>query len=66
MAGELIAFYQLGYGVAAFGVGPLRGGTGMAFSTLFGGASIVAAVLAGITFFVIRRPSPRFSASNLP
>jgi len=24
MSGELIAFYQLGYGVAAFGTGPLR------------------------------------------
>src|SRR5215831_20463023 len=24
MAGELIAFYQVGYGVAAFGTGPLR------------------------------------------
>lgn len=66
MAGELIAFYQLGYGVAAFGVGPLRGVTGMAFSTLFGSASIVAAVLAVVTFFVIRRPSSRFFTSNLP
>src|SRR5215475_1488770 len=26
IAGELIAFYQLGYGVAAFGIGPLQDG----------------------------------------
>ena len=31
MAGGLIAFYQMGYGIAAFGVGPLEklGGSGL-------------------------------------
>ncbi len=57
MAGELIAFYQLGYGVAAFGIGPLRDVTGLPFSMLFAGASIVAAFLAVVALFVIRRPS---------
>jgi fucose permease len=56
MAGELIAFYQLGYGVAAFGIGPLRDLIGLAFSTILAAGSIVAAPLAIIALFVIRRP----------
>jgi hypothetical protein len=35
MAGELIAFYQLGHGVVAFGTGPLRDLIGLPFSTIF-------------------------------
>jgi MFS family permease len=57
MAGELIAFYQLGYGVAAFGIGPLRDLVGLAFSTILAAGSIVAAPLAIIALFVIRRPT---------
>jgi MFS transporter, FHS family, glucose/mannose:H+ symporter len=57
MAGELIAFYQLGYGVAAFGIGPLRDLIGLAFSTIMAAGSIVAAPLAIIALFVIRRPT---------
>jgi FHS family glucose/mannose:H+ symporter-like MFS transporter len=57
MAGELIAFYQLGYGVAAFGTGPLRDLIGLPFSTIFAAGSIVAAPLAVIALFVIRRPA---------
>jgi MFS transporter, FHS family, glucose/mannose:H+ symporter len=56
MAGGLIAFYQLGYGVAAFGIGPLRDVIGLAFSTILAAGSIVAAPLAIIALFVIRRP----------
>jgi FHS family glucose/mannose:H+ symporter-like MFS transporter len=52
MAGELIAFYQLGYGVAAFGIGPLRDLLDLRFSTIFSAGSIVAALLAAIAFFV--------------
>ena len=33
--GALIAFYQVGYGVAAFGVGPLRQLAGLDYSSLF-------------------------------
>jgi MFS family permease len=57
MAGELIAFYQLGYGVAAFGIGPLRDLIGLAFSTIFAAGSVVAAPLVVIALFVIRRPT---------
>ena len=63
MAGELIAFYQLGYGVAAFGTGPLRDLIGLQFSTIFAAGSVVALALVVIAALVIRgplatRPSP--------
>jgi fucose permease len=63
MAGELIAFYQLGYGVAAFGTGPLRDLIGLQYSTIFAAGSVVALALVVIASFVIRgplatRPSP--------
>jgi fucose permease len=56
MAGELIAFYQLGYGVAAFGTGPLRDTMGLSFSMIFAGGSVVALPLAVIARLIIRRP----------
>jgi MFS transporter, FHS family, glucose/mannose:H+ symporter len=59
IAGELIAFYQLGYGVAAFGIGPLRDVIGLPFHTIFAGGSIVAALLAVFAWSVIRRPPSR-------
>ena len=56
MAGGLIAFYQLGYGVAAFGTGALRDMIGLSYSTIFAAGSIVAAPLVVVAWFVIRRP----------
>jgi MFS family permease len=56
MAGELIAFYQLGYGVAAFGTGPLRDMIGLPFSMIFAAGSVVALPLAVIAAVIIRRP----------
>jgi FHS family glucose/mannose:H+ symporter-like MFS transporter len=55
MSGELIAFYQLGYGLAAFGVGPLRTVGGLAYSTVFSLGSVVAFGLAAAALLVIRR-----------
>jgi MFS transporter, FHS family, glucose/mannose:H+ symporter len=55
MSGGLIAFYQLGYGVAAFGIGPLQGLLGWSFATIFAAGSLVALPLAVIAFFVARR-----------
>jgi MFS transporter, FHS family, glucose/mannose:H+ symporter len=57
LAGEMIAFYQLGYGVAAFGIGPLRDWIGLPFHTIFAAASIVAGLLAVIAFLAVRRPT---------
>ena len=54
MAGGLIAFYQLGYGVAAFGIGPLQGLFGLSFSTIFAAGSVVAAPIIVIAWLVIR------------
>ena len=51
VAGGVIAFYQLGYGIAAFGVGPLQH-AGLSLSAIFGGTALVAAALAGLSFVV--------------
>ncbi len=57
MSGALIAFYQVGYGIAAFGVGPLRELAGLAYSTVFSTASLLAIALAITALKVIRRPA---------
>ena len=59
MAGGLIAFYQLGYGIAASGVGPLQTVLGLPYSTIFAAGGIVAVPLVLIALFVIRRPLDR-------
>jgi MFS family permease len=58
VAGGVIAFYQAGYGIAAFGVGPLLD-HGVELTTIFDFAAVVALALAGASFVVARRrPSP--------
>src|SRR5690242_7068171 len=54
MAGGVIAFYQFGYGIAAFGVGPLDD-AGASLSRIFGFTAIVAAAMGLLSFFVTRR-----------
>jgi predicted MFS family arabinose efflux permease len=54
VAGGLIAFYQIGYGVAAFGVGPLQSEAGLGLSTIYGGTAILALVMAGLAFIIVR------------
>jgi MFS family permease len=54
VAGAVIAFYQLGYGVAAFGAGPLQS-AGVTLPTLFGLTAIVAAAMGVLSFAVTRR-----------
>ena len=53
VAGGIVAFYQLGFGIAAFGVGPLER-AGISLAAIFRGAAIVAAVLAGLSFLVVK------------
>jgi MFS family permease len=53
-AGGLIAFYQIGYGIAAFGVGPLQTWAGLDLSIIFGGTAIVALAMAAVSFVVTR------------
>ncbi len=56
-AGLIIAFYQVGYGIAAFGVGPLLDLAGISLSALYGVTAIVAVVLGVLAFVVVpRRP----------
>ena len=59
MAGELIAFYQRGYGAAAFGIGPLHDRLDLAFATIFAMGSIVAVLLAVSAAFLIRHAVAR-------
>ena len=58
VAGGVIAFYQLGYGSAAFGVGPLLA-AGVELPTVYAVAAVIAAALGAWSFVVAgRRPSP--------
>ena len=65
VVGGIIAFYQLGYGIAAFGAGPLQN-AGVSLSAIFGGTAIVAAVTAGFSFLVVtgRRTKPGHSTAD--
>ena len=54
VAGWLLAFYLSGYGIAAFGVGPLRD-AGVPFPTIFTASAGVAVVLGALSFGVTRQ-----------
>ena len=53
MSGELVAFYQAGYGVAAFGVGPLRDFAGLPFATIYSFGSLVAGAMLIVALAVV-------------
>jgi predicted MFS family arabinose efflux permease len=55
VAGGLIAFYQVGYGIAAFGVGPLQTRAGLGLNTIYGGTAVVALVMSLLAFVVTRK-----------
>ncbi|MHB8588441.1 MAG: MFS transporter [Candidatus Dormibacteraceae bacterium] len=58
VAGGIIAFYQFGYGVAAFGAGPLQDAS-IGLPALYGLTAILALVLGGLSFAVAHgRPGP--------
>jgi MFS family permease len=56
-AGGVIAFYQVGYGIAAFGSGPLQA-SGVTLSTLFGATAGVAIVM-GLVAFIVTSARPQ-------
>ena len=58
VAGLLIAFYQMGYGLAAFGIGPLQETVGLSLSTIYLAAAVVAVAMGILSFTVVRRPRP--------
>ena len=51
--GPLIACYQLGYGLAAFGIAPLRDHAGLGLRSLFGGAAAIALALAALSAVIV-------------
>ena len=55
VAGGVIACYQLGYGIAAFGVGPLLD-HGVGLPTVYAVAAAIALGLAALSHVVARRP----------
>ena len=57
VAGGLIAFYQIGYGVAAFGVGPLEARLSLSLGAIYGGTTGVALALAVFAKRIAHRPA---------
>ncbi|MBV9322381.1 MAG: MFS transporter [Chloroflexi bacterium] len=66
-AGFLIAFYQMGYGIAAFGVGPLERFTGLDLQQIYGLVAIVALGMGVLSFVVAprRAAEPAAQAAEL-
>jgi MFS family permease len=54
-AGGLIAFYQIGYGIAVFGVGPLQTWAGLDLNIIYGGTAAVALAMAAVSLLVTRK-----------
>ena len=54
VAGAVIAFYQFGYGIAAFGAGPLLA-AGVTLSAIFGVTAVLALAMGGLSFLLARR-----------
>jgi fucose permease len=57
VAGGVIAFYQAGYGVAAFGAGPLQA-AGAGLPLVFGLTAVAAGALGGLALAVAGRQAP--------
>jgi len=55
IAGGMIAFYQLGYGIAAFGVGPLENLASLSLNQIFAATAFPAIGLAVLAFVITRR-----------
>ena len=55
VAGGLICAYQIGYGIAAFGVGPLQARTGLRLETIYGATAATSLVMTILSFVLVRR-----------
>ena len=55
VAGLLIAFYQLGYGLAAFGVGPLENRAALPLNHIFAATAVPAIGLAILAALLSRK-----------
>lgn len=56
VAGGVIAFYQLGYGIAAFGAGPLQD-AGIGLPTIYGVTAVAALAMGVLSFALTPRPA---------
>jgi hypothetical protein len=54
VAGGVIAFYQVGYGIAAFGVGPLES-SGVDLNDIYAVSAGIAVIMGLLSFVVARR-----------
>jgi hypothetical protein len=55
VAGGMIGFYQMGYGLAAFGVGPLQTWGGLSLAGIYRGTALFALALAALAFLIVGR-----------
>ena len=55
VAGGVIGFYQIGYGLAAFGVGPLQTWAKLSLAEIYGGSAVFAFVLAALALVITRK-----------
>jgi len=55
VAGAMIGFYQMGYGIAAFGVGPLQTWAGLSLTGIYRGTILFALALAALAFVIAGR-----------
>jgi fucose permease len=62
VAGYLIAFYQVGYGIAAFGAGPLQQVAKLTLNTLYGSTVIVALAMWALSLVIAKHE--KMSASG--
>jgi fucose permease len=53
VAGGIIALYQVGYGIAAFGAGPLQS-AGVSLSAIYGFTAVIAVVMVGLSYVLVR------------
>jgi len=64
VAGAMIGFYQIGYGIAAFGVGSLAQNESLSLSLLFRVAAGVALLLTMLAFGVTAKPQRTLAAKS--
>jgi fucose permease len=55
VAGGLIAFYQIGYGIAAFGIGPVEKWFGAQLNFVFAASAVVALAMWAASFLVSKK-----------
>lgn len=59
--GMVISFYLLGYGIAAFGVGPLQDSAHISLRTVYGMGAMIALFMGIISFFIVPTKNNRIA-----